>query len=151
MEPYEESISNRLDPDSLLPRNDGQYFPTLAQETEPEESQSYQHFREEIEKFDNLEIWLGATASGFEFDLASGKIKALTARSLAGQTLRVAADEYLVAAGTLESTRLLLLADRQANHAISMDCDALGRYFNDHLGLIPATLRPLKRTLPTGR
>jgi len=147
LEPYEESISNRLDPDSLLPRNDGDISLRWPKRPSLKNHNLTNIFREEIEKFDNLEIWLGATASGFEFDLASGKIKALTARSLAGQTLRVAADEYLVAAGTLESTRLLLLADRQANHAISMDCDALGRYFNDHLGLIPATLRPLKRTL----
>jgi hypothetical protein len=46
----------------------------------------------------------------------------------------------------LESTRLLLLADRQSNGSISRDCDALGRYFNDHLGLNIAALRPIKKT-----
>ena len=56
------------------------------------------------------------------------------------------ASEYLLAAGTLESTRLLLLADRQSNNSISRNCNALGRYFNDHLALNAAFLRPRNPT-----
>ena len=78
--------------------------------------------------------------------LAEG-FEALTALSHTGKTLRVAASEYLLAAGTLESTRLLLLADRQSNDSISRNCNALGRYFHDHLALTAAFLRPLNPTL----
>jgi GMC oxidoreductase len=42
---------------------------------------------------------------------------------------------------------LLLLADRQSNGSISRDCDALGRYFNDHLGVNAAIIRPRDNTL----
>ena len=57
------------------------------------------------------------------------------------------ANEYLLAAGTLETTRLLLLADRQSNNCISRDCDALGRYFNDHLGVNAAAMHPRDHAL----
>jgi choline dehydrogenase-like flavoprotein len=57
------------------------------------------------------------------------------------------ANQYLIAAGTLETTRLLLLADRQSNGSISRDCDALGRYFNDHLGVDAAIIRPRDNTM----
>ena len=146
-EPYEEDISSRLDPESLLAQNDIDISLRWPKRPSLRNHNLAYVFRREIEKLDNLEIWLGATASSFDFDLSSGKIKALTAINHGGQSLKVAADEYLLAAGTLECTRLLLLADRQSNHSISRDCDALGRYFNDHLGLVPATLQPLNRRL----
>jgi GMC oxidoreductase len=99
--------------------------------------------RHEIEGLDNLEIWLGATVARFEADPASGKVTSLRATNHGGQILNVAASQYLIAGGALESTRLLLLADRQLNRPISRDGGVLGRYFNDHLGLKVATLRPI--------
>jgi choline dehydrogenase-like flavoprotein len=146
-ESHEESISARLDPHSLLARDDADFilrWPKIP--TQKNHSLAY-IFRKEIEELDNLEVWIGATVSGFDFDPASGKVTALAAINHGGKTLTVEASEYLIAAGTLESTRLLLLADQQANEAISRNCTALGRYFNDHVGLNVATLRPRKKTL----
>lgn len=146
-ESHEEDITDRLDPRSLLPEKDADISLRWPKRPSTKNHNLAYVFRKEIERLDNIEIWLDATASGFEFDPASGKITALTAVNHAGKTLKVAADEYLLAAGTLESTRLLLLADRQSNHAISRDCAVLGRYFNDHLCLHAGTLQPLDRTL----
>ena len=146
-ESFEEDVSDKLDPQSLLPRNDADFCLRWPKRPPAKEHNLAYVYRKEIEKIDNVEIWLGATVSKFDVDLSSGKLKALTAINHMGQSLRVVADEYLIAAGTLESTRLLLLADRQANQIISRECDALGRYFNGHLTLTVATLRPLQRTL----
>jgi choline dehydrogenase-like flavoprotein len=146
-EPYDGDIAaQQLDPQALLPRDDIDFCLRWPKRPTLKNHNLAYVFRKEIERLENLEIWLGATASHFDFDLDS-RITALSAINHAGKTLRVMATEYLISAGTLETTRLLLLADRQSNGSISRDCDALGRYFNDHLGMNAATVRPRDNTL----
>jgi choline dehydrogenase-like flavoprotein len=146
-EPYEGDISEDLEPQGILPRDDIDFCLRWPKRPTRKNHNLAYIFRKEIESLDNLEIWLGATASHFDFDLASKKITALSCINHAGKTLRVVANEYLIAAGTLETTRLLLLADRQSNGCISRDCDALGRYFNDHVGVNAAAIRPRDNAL----
>jgi choline dehydrogenase-like flavoprotein len=145
-EGYDRDIAKQLDPRGLLPRDDVDFCLRWPKRLAPKNLNLASIFRTEIERLENLEIWVGATASGFDFDCSS-RIKALTAINHAGKILRVLANEYLLTAGTLESTRLLLIADRQSNHAVSRDCGALGRYFNDHLVFNAAILRPRNRNL----
>jgi choline dehydrogenase-like flavoprotein len=146
-EPYEGDISEDLEPQGILPRDDIDFCLRWPKRPTRKNHNLAYIFRKEIESLDNLEIWLGATASHFDFELDSKKITAISCINHAGKTLRVVANEYLIAAGTLETTRLLLLADRQSNGCISRGCDALGRYFNDHLGVNAAAMRPRDRAL----
>ncbi len=145
--PYEGEIIEELDPGGLLPREDGDFKCRWPKRPSDANHNLAHVFRNQIEELDNLEIWLGATVSVFHFAEDRETIRSVTAVSRGGKALQVTADRFLIAAGTLESTRLLLLADRQSNHAITRDCDVLGRYFNDHLGLEVATLRPRNRTI----
>jgi choline dehydrogenase-like flavoprotein len=147
-EPYDGDIAQQqLDPEALLPRDDIDFCLRWPKRPSRKNHNLAYVFRKEIERLENLEIWLGATASHFDFHLDCTKITALSCINHAGKTLRVMANQYLIAAGTLETTRLLLLADRQSNGSISRDCDALGRYFNDHLGVDAAIIRPRDNTL----
>jgi choline dehydrogenase-like flavoprotein len=138
---YEGDIADELEPGGFLPREDMDFCLRWPKRPSRKNHNVAYVLREEIERLENLEIWLGATAAQFDFDLDGGRITALTCKNRAGKTLRVSANEYLIAAGTLETTRLLLLADRQSNGSISRDCDALGRYFNDHVGSKVAAIR----------
>jgi choline dehydrogenase-like flavoprotein len=146
-EPYEGDIADELEPQGFLPRHDIDFCLRWPKRPSRKNHNLAYVFRKEIERLENLEIWLGATASHFEFDLDRTKITALSCINHAGKTLRVMANQYLIAAGTLETTRLLLLADRQSNGSISRDCDALGRYFNDHLGANAAAICPRDNAL----
>jgi choline dehydrogenase-like flavoprotein len=146
-EPYDGRITEQLDPNGLLPRSDVDFCLRWPKRPSIKNHNLAYVLRKEIRNRENIEIWLGATVSKFCFDLGSGRIKTLTAVNHAGKTVQVAADHYLLAAGTLESTRLLLLADLQSNNAIARNCDALGHYFNDHLGLHVAVVRPRNKTL----
>lgn len=146
-EPYEGNIAEDLEPQGFLPRDDVDFCLRWPKRPTRKNHNLAYVFRKEIESLENLEIWLGATAAHFDFDLDSKRITALSCINHAGKTLRVVANEYLMAAGTLETTRLLLLADGQSNGCISRDCDALGRYFNDHLGLNAAAMRPRDHAL----
>ena len=142
---YEEDASPVLDPQGLLPRGDADFAlrwpkrPTLA-------NHNVAHvLREELRQRANLEVWLGATVSAFRVDASTGRVEAVEATDHGGRRLCVQADEFLIAAGSHESTRLMLLADRQSGGAVSRETDVLGRHFNDHLGLKVAVLRPLDR------
>ena len=60
----------------------------------------------------NLDVWLNATASDLRFDPAAGRLTAVSARSVNERSLTVTADCFVLAAGTMETTRLLLLLTR---------------------------------------
>jgi choline dehydrogenase-like flavoprotein len=93
----------------------------------------------------SLEIWLNATACGFVVDAGQGRLRGVEARSLNGKRLIAMAEGFILAAGTLETVRLLLMLDRQTNGRAFAGSDALGRYFHDHLKLEVAALRPIDR------
>ncbi|MFD2182930.1 GMC oxidoreductase [Rhodoplanes azumiensis] len=90
------------------------------------------------------EVWLNATATDFSTD-PQGRLDRVTVRSPGGGILSVAASEVVVAAGTIESTRLLLLADRQHDDRIFAPDDVLGRWFHDHVSVATARLVDVDR------
>jgi choline dehydrogenase-like flavoprotein len=93
----------------------------------------------EIAANDGPTIWLHATVTRFELDPA-GRLAAVEAQAGSGRRLRVRAPETVLAAGAIESTRLLLLADRQHDERIFAPDDVLGRYLHDHLSAPTARL-----------
>jgi choline dehydrogenase-like flavoprotein len=70
---------------------------------------------------------------------------AVEARDLSGDSLRVNAHEFIFAAGTIETTRLVLLLDQLTNGHAFAGCEVLGRYLQEHLGAKVADLRPRDR------
>jgi choline dehydrogenase-like flavoprotein len=139
---YEEDATDRLDPRGLLAQRDAEFSLRWPKRPTRKNHDLGYVLRREIAERGNLEIWLGATVTGFLGDASTGLVTSLKASDRTGRVLSVAAMHYVIAAGALESTRLLLLADRQLNCPISSDGDVLGRYFNDHLGIYVAALRP---------
>ena len=95
---------------------------------------------DDLRNLPGVEIWLGATVCDFELDRAAGCLSAITARSLGGKTLTVRANDFVIAAGTIETTRLLLLLDRISEGHAFRRCRVLGRYFQDHLKAEVATI-----------
>jgi choline dehydrogenase-like flavoprotein len=59
--------------------------------------------------------------------------------------LKIVARDVVVAAGAIESTRLLLIADRQCDERIFAPDDILGRFLSDHLSAPIADLEPHNR------
>lgn len=90
----------------------------------------------------NPTVWLNATVCGFIVDEGAGRLKGVEARSVTGRRLTVTAGSFILAAGTLETTRLLLLLDEATNHRAFSGCEALGRYFIDHLKIEAGRLLP---------
>ena len=144
--PYEEYVAPLLDSGGLLPRNDPDFVQRWPKRPPPSAMNIADVLRDEMTSLPNIDVWLGATASEFEFDPETARLDTIAAVDHHGHSLKVSADEFVIAAGALESTRLALLADRQSGGVLSRDGDALGRYFNDHYGLNVATVRPVSPT-----
>lgn len=96
--------------------------------------------RRQLDDNSNIEIWLGATACEFELNREVGRVQGLLARNFSGKSVVIRADHFVMAAGTIESTRLLHLINRAADDRIFHASNALGHYFQDHLKLEVATV-----------
>jgi choline dehydrogenase-like flavoprotein len=80
-----------------------------------------------------LRILLNSTATTFEVDQTNGRMISVTGRHSSGRSVTVTAKSFVICAGAIESTRLLLLLNRQYNDRIFDGCAALGHYFYDHI------------------
>jgi choline dehydrogenase-like flavoprotein len=76
-----------------------------------------------------IRLALGATVLRVEADAASGAVSGLSV-SMGGETARVAAKAYVIAAGGVETARLLLASRSEACPALGGD--ALGRFYMGH-------------------
>lgn len=102
---------------------------------------------DEMRSLQTLEIWLDATVCDFELDRETGRLAGVTARGLSAHTLQVNAERFVFAAGTIETTRLLLLLDEASEERAFEGCNVLGRYFQDHLKAEVATIGRRNPTL----
>jgi choline dehydrogenase-like flavoprotein len=79
------------------------------------------------------DIWVNATVTDFEIDRASSRVKRATAREVGGREISVQAENFVVASGAIEATRLLLSIDASQDGSIFRGCRALGKFFHDHI------------------
>ena len=91
------------------------------------------------------DIWLNATVANFEIDRASGRVERANAREIGGREISVHAESFVVASGAIEATRLLLSLDASQDGCIFRGCEALGRFFHDHISAPLADFVPKDR------
>jgi choline dehydrogenase-like flavoprotein len=83
-------------------------------------------------------IHLYTHANVAELHTANGRVIRVRAMNYQGCSFDFSADHFIVAAGTVESSRILL-----SSPAIPNEHDQLGRYFHDHISFPAAVLPPL--------
>ena len=88
-------------------------------------------FRKAIRAERGLHIWLDSTV--LDIRLGPPAVSAVVARSPGGNRLEVRASQVVIAAGAIETTRLLLLMNRSNGGAVFPPDSPLGRGFHDHL------------------
>jgi len=79
----------------------------------------------------NLRLVLGATVTGLEFE-DDGWVRAAIVRGLDGSRTEIAARQFALTAGGLETTRLLLAEQARSPHRFGGPDGALGRYYMGH-------------------
>jgi choline dehydrogenase-like flavoprotein len=142
---FEEEVLETLDREHLFPRGDPDLACRWIKWATARRGNLAALLRNELQNARGLEIWVNATVCGFDHNEMSGRLLGVQARSLEGQELMVQANEFVFAAGTIETTRLLLLLDELSGKRAFQRCRVLGRYFQDHLDAQVGFLRPIDR------
>jgi choline dehydrogenase-like flavoprotein len=106
--------------------------------------------RKELAGSQRIEVWKHATVTALEYEPASKRLRSVVARHLSGKQIQVTAKRFVVAAGTIETTRLLLWLRRTSGGAALGKTTALGRYFQDHL-YVTAAMISRRHALVTNR
>lgn len=99
----------------------------------------------------SIEVYHHATAMEVSLNDAHGAVSEIPVRTANGRTLRFRARAYVLAAGGIETPRLLLLSNRQEPAGVGNRRDLVGRYFMEHL-TVPdyARFYPSNPSLPLG-
>jgi choline dehydrogenase-like flavoprotein len=90
------------------------------------------HERRRIERAPGIRLLLQANVVSIDLDEAGQTVHALTAKTLTGRVLQGAASVFVLAAGGLESARLLLVSRQRQSQGIGNRFDMVGRYFMEH-------------------
>ena len=82
----------------------------------------------------NATVFAHANAMTLEMDAAGERVVAVRVKNYAGAEFRFTAEQFVVACGTIESSRLMLASGVGNAH------DQVGRYFHDHVGMHAARI-----------
>jgi len=93
-----------------------------------------QRYIEQLKQANNVHVLLNANVK--ELIDAEDRTRIISASlvSLSGKTAQVKAQQYVIAAGGLETPRILLLSKRNSSKGIANDHDLVGRSYMDHFG-----------------
>lgn len=93
----------------------------------------------------NTRIFLHASVTGIDLDADGRRAEGVHVSTLRGDRFRFQARQIVIAAGTIETTRLLLASRSVQSEGIGNHSNQLGRWFHDHLSVRAAELKPALR------
>lgn len=101
---------------------------------------NFKHLAAKILKFDNVQIYSNAIVAGDSVVYQSGgKIGSLSARSRNGNIITVKSRRFILSAGALECTRILLEVGK--SNKLIRENKMLGRGLSDHISVQIATVK----------
>jgi choline dehydrogenase-like flavoprotein len=101
----------------------------------------------------NVRIVLNANVTELITNESGSLVERVTAATLTGRQLDIAARTYVLACGGLENARLLMVSTRRHPHGLGNAHDIVGRYYMDHARAIHGKVRlsvPLASSLLLG-
>ena len=123
----------------LLPLGAGRAVNRIAQISPPVR---FGHcYRDDLSQSGNVTVYLNANVTEVHTPGMVAEVTAVTVRTLAGVSFLVTAKTYIVAAGGLETPRLLLASNSYQPTGVGNHYDVVGRYFMDHPRLRTGTIR----------
>ncbi|MGP0094521.1 MAG: GMC oxidoreductase [Xanthobacteraceae bacterium] len=132
---YEEDFVNQIGATKYIPIGDSDFKARFAKWPIFKRRNVATIFRDLLQHDPNIEVWINSTLTNFVVDKGNHRIVSVIARDNDGRSLTVTAKHVAICAGAIESTRLLLLLDHEHNRRIFSECNALGRFFYDHISM----------------
>lgn len=94
----------------------------------------------DLEVAPSAAIYLHANLKELKLSVDGQRIESVVAQNYAGKEFRFVADQFVVACGTIETSRLLLASRSVDPRGVGNKNDQVGRYFHDHISVPVATL-----------
>jgi choline dehydrogenase-like flavoprotein len=138
---YEEKFVNEIGAEKYIPTGDPDFQARFAKWPAFKKRNLAALFKDLIKNDRDLQVSINSTVTAIDINADSGRVVSVTGRHENGHSITVAAKHFVICAGAIESTRLLLLLDRQQGRRIFEGCRALGRYFYDHISVPLASIR----------
>lgn len=91
------------------------------------------HYLKRIREAHNLRLLTHLTCTSVEWSAATSTVSSISCRSLNGSRVTIRARHYVLAAGGLETTRLLLNTTGPGGHPLGNASGHLGRYYMAHV------------------
>ena len=92
----------------------------------------------------NVTLVLNANVTNINESKPIGKISGFTIKNHQNKEYTATADNYIIAMGGLENSRILLLSREASENGLGNENDMLGRYYMDHPGVKMAAVVPTK-------
>jgi choline dehydrogenase-like flavoprotein len=90
-------------------------------------------FKLEVAQSENVTLYLNASCVHIQLDDAGKEVKWIDASSNLGCKFKIKGKKFIIAAGGLETTRLLLASNDVENSGIGGTSGNLGKYYSSHL------------------
>ncbi|MBT3240801.1 MAG: GMC family oxidoreductase [Chloroflexi bacterium] len=85
-----------------------------------------------LERSENIKVLLKSNVTEINLDSSGREVNSLTCKTVQGKSYFVTATVFILAAGALEITRLLLSSNQVQKNGVGNQNDLLGRYYMDH-------------------
>jgi choline dehydrogenase-like flavoprotein len=121
----------RLTDDERTLIGDGDISPTVSLWA-PRPKRFGKSERRRVARSNGVRLLTHASVTGIDLDDDGDEVRSLTAKTLTGRVLRLEARTFVLAAGGLETPRLLLVSRDRQSQGIGNACDLVGRYFMEH-------------------
>jgi choline dehydrogenase-like flavoprotein len=99
-------------------------------------------YKSEITRAENIDVYTFANVLNIKTNKTAQAVTSLSAGCLEGNRFQVSARIFILAAGGIETPRLLLLSDKTMNCGLGNRHDLVGRFFMEHLHLWSGILIP---------
>lgn len=103
--------------------------------------------RDKLAASENISVYLNANVLEIETDSAGEAVSRLSIQTLQGKQLSASGKVFVLAAGAIESARLLLLSRARHEAGLGNQNDLVGRYFMEHPHLWEGTFVPTDRRI----
>jgi choline dehydrogenase-like flavoprotein len=104
-------------------------------------------WRRDLQRSKNVTVLLDATAVGVQCDPGSGSCQSIGVRSHSGREASIRARSYVVAAGGIETARLLLASKHPGGNGVANSSGLVGRCFQDHVSYVAGEVETPSRQL----
>lgn len=98
-------------------------------------------YRDELKQARNVSVYLYANATELQTDPHAQHVTSAAVACLNGRRFRVKARAFVIAAGAIETARLLLASNAVKAEGLGNEHDLVGRYFMEHPHVVTGRIR----------